>query len=111
MTMEASFNASESERRWYQQWEANGYFAPQGDGAPYCIMIPPPNVTGSLHMGHAFQDTIMDALIRYQRMQGKKTLWQVGTDHAGIFNRCGNDAALRIAQARDVADDLGRGLP
>jgi valyl-tRNA synthetase len=106
MTMEASFNASESERRWYQQWEANGYFAPQGDGAPYCIMIPPPNVTGSLHMGHAFQDTIMDALIRYQRMQGKKTLWQVGTDHAGIATQMVVERQL-AAQGLN-RHDLGR---
>src|SRR5699024_6469557 len=61
-----------------------GYFAPRGNHPPYCIMIPPPNVTGHLHMGHAFQDTIMDALIRYHRMRGANTLWQVGTDHAGI---------------------------
>ena len=82
--MDKSYQPNEIERRTYARWEANGYFAPQGDGEPYCIMIPPPNVTGSLHMGHAFQDTIMDTLIRYQRMQGKNTLWQVGTDHAGI---------------------------
>ncbi len=68
----------------YDVWEQSGYFAPTGNGPPYCIMIPPPNVTGSLHMGHAFQDTIMDALIRYHRMHGFRTLWQAGTDHAGI---------------------------
>jgi valyl-tRNA synthetase len=73
------------EKDWYAAWEAKGYFAPADrGGAPYCIMIPPPNVTGSLHMGHAFQDTIMDALIRYRRMRGERTLWQAGTDHAGI---------------------------
>ena len=72
------------EQRLYQEWETRGYFEPRGQGAPYCIMIPPPNVTGTLHMGHAFQDTIMDALIRYHRMLGRRTLWQVGTDHAGI---------------------------
>ncbi|MFT6325213.1 MAG: valyl-tRNA synthetase, partial [Crocinitomicaceae bacterium] len=69
---------------WYKTWEDKGYFAPQGGDESYCIMIPPPNVTGSLHMGHAFQDTIMDTLIRYNRMKGKNTLWQAGTDHAGI---------------------------
>src|SRR6266853_5382907 len=72
------------ERRIYERWESGGYFAPRGEGAPYCIMIPPPNVTGTLHMGHAFQHTLMDVLIRYHRMQGDNTLWQVGTDHAGI---------------------------
>ena len=76
------------ESKWYKIWESAGYFSPKGRGKKadetFCIMLPPPNVTGSLHMGHAFQDTIMDALIRYNRMQGKKTLWQCGTDHAGI---------------------------
>ncbi len=70
--------------RIYALWEARGYFAPSGKGAPYSIAIPPPNVTGTLHMGHAFQDTVMDALIRYHRMRGFDTLWQPGTDHAGI---------------------------
>jgi valyl-tRNA synthetase len=84
--MEKTFNPSEIEQAMYNAWEAKGYFKPGGDESHgnYCIMIPPPNVTGSLHMGHAFQQTIMDALTRYQRMQGKNTLWQVGTDHAGI---------------------------
>ena len=73
------------ETKWYKTWEQKGYFKPNGESKEsYCIMIPPPNVTGTLHMGHAFQDTIMDTLIRYQRMQGKNTLWQPGTDHAGI---------------------------
>ena len=68
----------------YAEWESTDMFQPSGNGDPFCIVIPPPNVTGSLHMGHAFQDTIMDALIRWQRMSGKDTLWQPGTDHAGI---------------------------
>jgi valyl-tRNA synthetase len=72
------------EVRHYARWERAGYFAPSGRGDPYCIVIPPPNVTGTLHMGHAFQDTIMDALTRYHRMRGANTLWQTGTDHAGI---------------------------
>jgi len=75
------------EKDWYRTWEDKGFFAPTDrldGGDSYCIMIPPPNVTGSLHMGHAFQDTIMDALIRYHRMKGRPTLWQAGTDHAGI---------------------------
>ena len=82
--MDKTFQPADIETRWYQEWEANGYFAPQGGEKPYCIMIPPPNVTGSLHMGHGFQEAIMDALIRYHRMSGYNTLWQVGTDHAGI---------------------------
>jgi valyl-tRNA synthetase len=82
--MDKSYNPQTIEQHWYQIWEQKDYFAPQGDNSPYCIMIPPPNVTGHLHMGHAFQDTIMDALIRYHRMRGDNTLWQVGTDHAGI---------------------------
>ncbi|MDK1023076.1 MAG: valine--tRNA ligase [Gammaproteobacteria bacterium] len=72
------------EQSWYQEWESNNYFAPSGNGKPFCIMIPPPNVTGTLHMGHAFQHSLVDALIRYQRMKGRNTLWQMGTDHAGI---------------------------
>ena len=82
--MDKSFDPRDIESRWYPQWEASGCFAPQGEGEPYTIMLPPPNVTGTLHMGHAFQHTIMDTLIRYQRMCGKRTLWQLGTDHAGI---------------------------
>lgn len=82
--MKKSYDPKDIEQRQYERWEREGYFAPAGSGEPYCIMIPPPNVTGTLHMGHAFQDTIMDALIRYHRMRGRKTLWQVGTDHAGI---------------------------
>ena len=82
--MDKTYDPKAIEQRWYQTWEDNGYFAAKMTGEPYCIMIPPPNVTGSLHMGHAFQDTIMDALIRFNRMQGKATLWQPGTDHAGI---------------------------
>ena len=82
--MEKTYAPHSIEQRWYQIWEEKGYFAPKQEGESYCIMIPPPNVTGSLHMGHAFQDTIMDALTRYHRMQGYSTLWQAGTDHAGI---------------------------
>ncbi|MCF7986064.1 MAG: valine--tRNA ligase [Methylovulum sp.] len=82
--MDKTYSPHSIEQRWYQTWEANGYFAAKSEGESYCIMIPPPNVTGSLHMGHAFQDTIMDALIRYHRMKGCNTLWQAGTDHAGI---------------------------
>jgi valyl-tRNA synthetase len=82
--MDKTFQPADIETRWYREWEAQGYFAPQGGEQAYSIMIPPPNVTGSLHMGHGFQEAIMDALIRYHRMLGYNTLWQVGTDHAGI---------------------------
>ena len=82
--MEKYFNSETIEKKHYKRWESSGYFAPTSGTDTYSIMIPPPNVTGSLHMGHAFGSAIMDALIRYQRMKGKNTLWQVGTDHAGI---------------------------
>lgn len=84
MTLEKVYQPAELETKWYQTWEKAGYFKPQAGAESYCIMLPPPNVTGTLHMGHAFQDTLMDALIRYNRMMGKQTLWQGGTDHAGI---------------------------
>ncbi|MGB1922636.1 MAG: valine--tRNA ligase, partial [Alcanivorax sp.] len=82
--MDKTYQPDRIEQAWYENWEKAGYFKPSGQGDSFCIMIPPPNVTGSLHMGHAFQDTIMDTLVRYRRMQGRNTLWQVGTDHAGI---------------------------
>jgi len=82
--MDKAYRPRDIEQRLYERWEENGWFAPSGEGEPYCIVIPPPNVTGTLHMGHAFQDTIMDALIRYHRMTGRNTLWQPGMDHAGI---------------------------
>jgi len=82
--MENQFDPNAIEQSLYQSWEDAGHFKPSGNGTPYTIVIPPPNVTGSLHMGHAFQHTLMDSLIRYQRMRGGDTLWQMGTDHAGI---------------------------
>ena len=86
--MDKTYDPHQVEKQWYQRWEHDGNFVPgaagAADGEPYCIMLPPPNVTGTLHMGHAFQDTIMDTLIRYHRMNGRRTLWQPGTDHAGI---------------------------
>ena len=104
--MDKSFDPKDIESRWYPQWEASGYFAPQGEGEPYTIMLPPPNVTGTLHMGHAFQHTIMDTLIRYQRMCGKRALWQLGTDHAGIATEMVVSRLLeREGQARNA---LGR---
>lgn len=104
--MDKTYNPQTIEQRWYQTWEDNGYFKPQGDGKPYCIMIPPPNVTGTLHMGHAFQDTIMDALIRYHRMLGDKTLWQPGCDHAGIATQM--LVERQINREGKTRHDLGR---
>ena len=82
--MDKVYAPQDIERRIYERWETHGWFAPAAAGEPYCIVIPPPNVTGTLHMGHAFQHTLMDALTRYQRMRGRAALWQPGTDHAGI---------------------------
>ncbi|EIJ43347.1 valyl-tRNA synthetase [Beggiatoa alba B18LD] len=104
--MEKTYAPQDIEKHWYQQWEQAGYFAPNGQGEPYCIMIPPPNVTGTLHMGHAFQDTLMDILTRYHRMQGHNTLWQVGTDHAGIATQM--VVERQLAQQGKSRHDLGR---
>ena len=82
--MDKTFDAKAIESFWAKAWEERGYAKPKAAKENYCIMLPPPNVTGSLHMGHGFQVALMDCLIRYQRMNGKQTLWQVGTDHAGI---------------------------
>ena len=87
MTLAKSFEPADIERRWYKHWEDSGYFAAGDDAAKdeaFCILLPPPNVTGTLHMGHGFNQTLMDALTRYYRMRGANTLWQPGTDHAGI---------------------------
>ena len=96
-TLGASFDPHAIEKTQYQSWEDAEYFAPSGNGEGYCILIPPPNVTGTLHMGHAFNQTLMDTLIRYQRMKGKKALWQMGTDHAGI--------ATQMLVERQLADE------
>mgnify|MGYP001331694343 CR=1 FL=1 len=82
--MEKTFDPHDIEIQRYEQWERSGVFRPSGSGPPYCIMLPPPNVTGSLHMGHALNSTLQDILIRWKRMQGFNTLWVPGTDHAGI---------------------------
>ncbi|MBD9358391.1 valine--tRNA ligase [Methylomonas albis] len=104
--MDKTYSPHAIEQRWYQLWEQSGYFAAKQEGESYCIMIPPPNVTGSLHMGHAFQDTIMDALTRYHRMKGYNTLWQPGTDHAGIATQM---VVERIINADGkTRHDLGR---
>jgi len=105
--MEKTFNPSDIEQSLYQSWEEQGYFSPTGEGDGYCIAIPPPNVTGSLHMGHAFQQTIMDTLIRYQRMQGKNTLWQSGTDHAGIATQMVVERKI-AAEEDKTRHDYGR---
>ncbi|MDM1707401.1 valine--tRNA ligase [Thiopseudomonas alkaliphila] len=104
--MDKTYQPHAIESHWYQIWEQNNYFAPQGSGKPYTIMIPPPNVTGSLHMGHGFNNAIMDALIRFRRMQGRNTLWQPGTDHAGIATQMVVERQL-AAQGQD-RHDLGR---
>lgn len=99
---DTAYDLKEIEQKLYDHWEHQGYFKPNGDTSQesFCIMIPPPNVTGSLHMGHAFQQTTMDTLIRYQRMQGKNTLWQAGTDHAGI--------ATQMVVERKIAAEEGK---
>ncbi len=106
--MDKSYSPADIERRWYETWDERGYFTPDidADGAPFCIMLPPPNVTGSLHMGHAFQDTIMDILTRYHRMLGRPTLWQPGTDHAGIATQM--VVERKLASEGVSRHDLGR---
>lgn len=101
-SLDTTYNPAEIEQPLYQHWEKKGYFKANGDTTKesFCIVIPPPNVTGSLHMGHAFQQTIMDTMIRYQRMQGKNTLWQSGTDHAGI--------ATQMVVERKIAAEEGK---
>ncbi|WP_337262586.1 MULTISPECIES: valine--tRNA ligase [unclassified Serratia (in: enterobacteria)] len=100
--LDTAYDPTQIEQKLYDHWESQGYFKPNGDTSQesFCIMIPPPNVTGSLHMGHAFQQTIMDTMIRYQRMQGKNTLWQAGTDHAGI--------ATQMVVERKIAAEEGK---
>ncbi len=95
--MEKTYNPQAIEQNWYQFWESNNYFAPVAATTSYCIMIPPPNVTGVLHMGHGFQAAIQDALIRYHRMCGEETLWQPGTDHAGIATQIMVERRLSLA--------------
>ncbi|MYL22300.1 valine--tRNA ligase [Halomonas alkaliantarctica] len=105
--MEKTYQPEQIETRWYARWEADNRFAPSGHGQPFSMMIPPPNVTGSLHMGHAFQDTIMDTLTRYKRMQGRNTLWQVGTDHAGIATQMLVERKVAAEEGK-TRHDLGR---
>ena len=108
MELAKSFSPADIESRWYQFWESRGFFAADANSAapPYCIMLPPPNVTGTLHMGHAFQDTLMDALIRYHRMKQDATLWQPGTDHAGIATQI--IVERQLERENTSRGDLGR---
>ena len=107
MSLDKSFDPHAVEDRWYARWEAAGWFAHRGDARPaYCIQLPPPNVTGTLHMGHAFQQTLMDALIRYHRMRGENTNWVVGTDHAGIATQIVVERQLQ--EEGKSRHDLGR---
>ncbi|HET6522528.1 MAG TPA: valine--tRNA ligase, partial [Geminicoccaceae bacterium] len=99
--LDKTYRPDEVEAEIYARWEAAGLFAPAGDGAPYCIMMPPPNVTGSLHMGHALNHTIQDTLTRFHRMLGRRVLWQPGTDHAGI-------ATQMIVERQLAAEGLSR---
>src|SRR5687767_2703621 len=104
--MDKTYSPRDIEERIYRRWEDEGLFAPAGNGPPFCIVIPPPNVTGTLHMGHAFQDTIMDALTRFHRMSGDQALWQPGTDHAGIATQMVVERQL-IAEGKS-RHELGR---
>ena len=104
--MDKTFSPGDIESRWYSEWEDKNHFAPRDGDLSYCIPIPPPNVTGTLHMGHGFQQAIMDALIRFHRMKGHSTLWQVGTDHAGIATQM---LVERQLEAKGISrHDLGR---
>ncbi len=104
----SSYDPTSFEARLYAEWEAAGHFKPSGTGQPYTILLPPPNVTGTLHMGHAFQQTLMDALVRYHRMCGDDTLWQVGTDHAGIATEMVVSRNVMLEGRGETRDSLGR---
>jgi valyl-tRNA synthetase len=106
--MDKSYDPASFEARWYAHWEQSGCFRPSGTGPAYSIMLPPPNVTGTLHMGHAFQHTLMDTLVRYHRMRGFDTLWQVGSDHAGIATEMVVTRNLALEGAGETRDSLGR---
>src|SRR5437867_9958079 len=101
------YDHSDVERRWYDHWVDRGYFRPRdGDGPAFVVLIPPPNVTGTLHIGHVFDHTIQDVLARWQRMSGAPTLWLPGTDHAGIATQ--NVVEKRLAEQGKTRQDLGR---
>ncbi|MDH2291974.1 valine--tRNA ligase [Cobetia sp. 10Alg 146] len=105
--MDKTYQPNAIETRWYERWESENRFAPSGQGESFSLVIPPPNVTGSLHMGHAFQDSIMDTLVRWRRMQGRNTLWQVGTDHAGIATQMLVERKVAAEEGK-TRHDLGR---
>ena len=108
MSLAPSYEPGSFESRLYAEWEASGAFAPRGDGPAYSILLPPPNVTGTLHMGHAFQHTLQDALVRYHRMRGHRTLWQMGSDHAGIATEMVVGRNLAAEGKGETRDSLGR---
>ncbi|MEN1943522.1 valine--tRNA ligase [Luteimonas sp. MJ293] len=108
MSLAPSYNPGSFESRLYAEWESSGAFAPRGDGPAYTILLPPPNVTGTLHMGHAFQHTLQDALVRYHRMRGYRTLWQMGSDHAGIATEMVVTRNLAAEGKGETRDSLGR---
>src|SRR5687767_12764751 len=109
-TLPPAYDPTHAESHWYPIWEKAGYFRPEihADGEPYSIVIPPPNVTGSLHMGHALTNTLEDILIRWRRMQGRKALWVPGTDHAGIATQMVVERELKKTEHKS-RHDLGRG--
>ncbi|MCK9333607.1 MAG: class I tRNA ligase family protein, partial [Candidatus Cloacimonetes bacterium] len=84
MEINKTYSPQDIEKKWYKHWEKSGFFAPRGEGKPFTILIPPPNVTGILHMGHVLNNTLQDVVVRYHRMSGEPTLWLPGVDHAGI---------------------------
>ena len=105
--MDKTYRPAEMEQRWYQRWESMGLFSPRATASPTAIALPPPNVTGSLHMGHGFQQTLIDALVRYRRMRGDQTLWQGGVDHAGIATQI--IVENQLAAEGITREQLGRG--
>nr|MDK2850527.1 valyl-tRNA synthetase [Candidatus Cloacimonadota bacterium] len=106
MDISKSYSPQDIEKKWYKHWEEKGYFAPRGEGKPFTILIPPPNVTGILHMGHVLNNTLQDVVIRYQRMQGRPTLWLPGVDHAGIATQ--NMVERQLAKEGKTRHQIGR---
>ena len=108
-TLSKAYDPAQGEARWYEFWEKSGFFHadPNAPGEPYCIVLPPPNVTGSLHLGHALTATIQDTLIRFRRMQGRNTLWMPGTDHAGIATQMVVERELQAKEGK-TRHELGR---
>ena len=107
MEMETRYNPKVVEARWHDQWNKNNDFAPSGKGEPFSVVIPPPNVTGALHLGHALNDTLQDILVRYRRKTGRDTLWIPGTDHAGIATQAVVEKRL-FQDEHKTRHDIGR---